>query len=296
MSYYLKIFIRKFPNQNYTSAGFTLIELLMAISIMGITASLISYGISSMITSNQNLSTEQNRRVEASRALDLIANDVRISEIKSGRTSPSGSGVGGNLVLDMDIASGTCLDRIIYSIQASSSGEIGPNVVYRYGRIPDGNGTINCGDVPRNVAIADGISINNIEPPTCNATSLPASPATGINGFYSCVSDNQASIAIFSKLSITKTYGINRLVTSGFIPDIPTITDDCTVPDLSVGAPTPKTKAEAETAISTTTNLLFNGINIEQSTAAVAGRPVLSQMPQPGTAIPCAKGLVTYTY
>lgn len=294
MSYYLKIFIRKFPNQNYTSAGFTLLELLMAISIMGITASLISYGISSMITSNQNLSTEQNRRVEVSRAMDLIANDVRISEIKSGLNLPTG--VGGSLVLAMDIASGACLDRIFYSIKANSSGEIGPNVMYRYGRIPDRDGIINCSDAPRNVAIADGISINNIEPPICNATSLPTSPATGINGFYSCVSDNQASIAIFGKLSITKTYGINRLVTSGFIPDIPTTTNDCAVPDLSVGAPTPKTKAEAETAINITTKLLSNGINIEQSTAAVAGRPVLSQMPQPGTKIPCTKGLVTYTY
>ncbi len=295
MPCYSKIFILKFLKKSHPLAGFTLIELLMAISVMGITASLVSYGASSMITSNQNLSTEQNRRLEVSRALDLIANDLRISEIKSGRTLPSG--VGGNLVLDMDIASGTCTDRIIYSIQASSSGEIGPNVVYRYGRIANQNGTLDCTDTPRNVAIADGVSLNNnITSPICNAQSLPTSPASGVNGFYSCVSDNQASIAIFSKLNSTKTYGINRLVTTGFIPDVPTSTNDCTVPDLSAGTATPKTQAQAETAINTTSNLRSNGINLEPSTAVAASRPVLSQMPQPGTKIPCGRGLVTYTY
>jgi prepilin-type N-terminal cleavage/methylation domain-containing protein len=308
---YPKISSLKLSNKNnLNSDGFTLLELLMAVAVMGITSSTISFAVSSMITSNQSLAKEQNRRVEVSRAMDLIANDIRTSEIKSGRTLPTGVS---NPVLDMDtvVSATSCVDRIVYSIKSSVSGEIGPNVLYRYGRIPGQNGILDCGSTnsPRNVAIADGISTNNsianitasITETTCSspAVSSPASPPTGVNGFYSCVSDNQASIALFSKLSPTKTYVINRTVTSGFIPDVPTAastaTDGCTVPPL-VGTGTPKTKTGAEIDISTNT-LISNGIDLEPSVAFVdANRPVLSQNPQPGTKLPCGKGLVTYTY
>jgi prepilin-type N-terminal cleavage/methylation domain-containing protein len=297
---YMKISKLKLSSHDRDAvAGFTMIELLVSIAVMGITASLVSYGIGTMISSNQNLAKEQNRRVEASRALDMITADVKLSRIQSARTLPSG--VSGTLVLDMDLVTGTiCTDatknRIIYTIQASGSDEIGPNVVYRYGLISGSDGTIDCtGGTPVNTPIADAItitnSISNIIAPTCNspAVSTPSSPPTGVNGFYSCVSDNQVSVVLFSKLSNTKIYGVNRTINSGYIPDVPTATNDCDVPDLGVGS-TPKSPTDANTAISNA-NLLYNGINLE-----VSGTQVLSQTPPSGTKIACNKGLVTYTY
>jgi prepilin-type N-terminal cleavage/methylation domain-containing protein len=299
-------------HRNCNSAGFTLIELLVSIVIMGLVSSFISYAVGSMITSNQSLAKEQNRRVEASRAIDLIANDVRISTIQPSTTSAP-SGVTGTIVLDLLISSGSVVDgsstvsacsdstknRIVYLIKPSTSGsEIGPNVLYRYGLVAGSNGKINCADTlptDNGYPIADAINNAVTTPVTCNTPAVFRSSS----GFYSCTSDNQVSIALFSKLSSTKTYGINRTINSGFIPSTPTATEDCTVPDLTSSAATANTPSLANDAIrdatpvTTTTftpKLLSNGINIEN------GSRVQNQSPLPGAKLACGKGLVTYTY
>lgn len=204
----------------------------------------------------------------------------------------------------MTIFSGTCKDRIIYSIKPSVNTEsIGPNVLYRYGRLSNSDGKIanpdgTCNSAPVNVQIADAIASNITTPTTCN----PPAVISGANGFYSCVSDNQLSIALFSKLSNTKTYGINRTVNSGFFPTTATTTNDCIVPNLTSTSTNP---TDANTAIGNATRidttidnsafankyLLHNGINLESG-----GATVLSQNPLPGAQLPCGRGLVTYTY
>jgi prepilin-type N-terminal cleavage/methylation domain-containing protein len=301
----------KLVDRHHSSAGFTLVELLVAISIMGLVASFISYAVSSMINSNQSLAKEQNRRVEATRALDLIGNDIQISQMVPA-TLPTGATSGTVAILSMDIvvndcpAPDTAKNRITYLIKpvaASSTTEIGPNVIYRHGLIPRADGTIDCtqslptGDGD---AIADAIDIGTITLPTCTSpTGL-----IGSNGFYSCgvnisvdaankptepAIPQQVSIALFSKLSNTKTAGINRTVASGYIPDTGTPPTDCSVPDLTS---TSKTPTAANTLIiAAGTTLLYNGINIESG-----GTRVLTQNPLPGAKLPCNKGLVTYTY
>jgi prepilin-type N-terminal cleavage/methylation domain-containing protein len=302
----------KLSDRHHPSAGFTLLELLAAIAIMGLVSSFISYAVSSMITSNQNLAKEQNRRVEASRALDLIATDLQISQIVPA-TLPTGATSGAVAVLSMDIVTGACSDvaknRITYLIKpvaAGSTTEIGPNVIYRHGWISGADGTIDCtstefpptGDGD---AIADAIAIGTISLPTCTSPT----GRIGSNGFYSCgvnigldpttkkptepAIPQQVSIALFSKLSNTKIAGINRTVASGYIPDTATPPTDCSVPDLTS---TSKTPTAANTLITATgTTLLYNGINIESG-----GTRVLTQNPLPGAKLPCNKGLVTYTY
>jgi prepilin-type N-terminal cleavage/methylation domain-containing protein len=302
----------KLSDRQHPSAGFTLLELLAAIAIMGLVSSFISYAVSSMITSNQNLAKEQNRRVEASRALDLIATDLQISQIVPA-TLPTGATSGAVAVLSMDIVTGACTtpntakNRITYLIKtvpASSTTEIGPNVVYRHGLISGANGTIDCTQslpTGNGDAIADAIAIGTIALPTCTSPT----GRIGSNGFYSCgvnISVNtttkkptepaipqQVSIALFSKLSNTKTAGINRTVASGYIPDTATPPTDCSVPDLTSTSKTPTAANTLITAAGTT--LLYNGINIESG-----GTRVLTQNPLPGAKLPCSKGLVTYTY
>jgi prepilin-type N-terminal cleavage/methylation domain-containing protein len=300
----MRTFKLKIPESNiYNVAGFTLVELLMAISIMGITASLISVAVSSMISSNQNLVKEQNRRVEASRAIDLIANDVKVSQIVTA-TKPAGASSTAVAVLSMDLVTGACSDttknRITYLIKpvtAGSTTEIGPNVLYRHGVLSDvSNGAPACSDsLPTGdgYPIADAIDRGTLDAPTCSSSAV----LTGNTGFYSCVNNvaspqldaQQVSVALFSKLSGNKTYGINRTITSGFSPNTPTSTNDCNVPDITS---TTKTPTQANTAITAAgTTLLYNGIDIE-----AGGTTVITQNPLAGTKLPCNKGLVTYTY
>jgi prepilin-type N-terminal cleavage/methylation domain-containing protein len=297
----------KMPKSNFivknynASAGFTLVELLVSIAIMGITASLISYAIGSMISSNQSLAKEQNRRVEISRALDLMATDIRQSQVLPVTDAPSSlTGTGATNVLYMKLISATCTgaddykNGIVYSIKAKSSTDktaIGPNIIYRYGLIPDSTGAINCSDTPSFTTIADAVSLGTMTPPVCNATSTPTSPPSGVTGFYTCSSDQQVSIALFAKFSDTKTYAVSQSTTSGYIPNVTTTdTLTCTVPNLGGGTTSAQTTTAANTAIDSA-QLLRHGINTESG-----GNKVLTQNPPKDTKMPCNKGLVTYTY
>jgi prepilin-type N-terminal cleavage/methylation domain-containing protein len=319
-----KKFRLKLSDRKQPSAGFTLLELLMGIVVMGLVSSFISYAVSSMINSNQNLAKEQNRRVEVSRALDIIANDLENSQIVPA-TLPTGV-TGATPVLSMDIIKGACTtpntakNRISYYIKTvptTSTSQLGPNVIYRHGLVSGTTSRIDCAEsLPTGDgdAIADAIDISTISPPTCISPAV----SNGTTGFYSCgVNINvdasnipteptipqQVSIALYTKLSNTKTYGLNRTFASRYVPDTATTTNDCTVPDLTSSTSTSRTPDLANTAIRDATpvtasaantalanKLLRNGISIE------GGGTVITQNPLPGAKIPCGKGLVTYTY
>jgi prepilin-type N-terminal cleavage/methylation domain-containing protein len=210
-------------------------------------------------------------------------------------------------------------ERVIYStkVKAAGDGRVGPNILYRYGRIADEDDNIPCNYIsatntvtvaaPVNVPISDNI-IAATTPPTCVAptATTPAATSEGANGFYTCVSDNQVSIALFAKLTNPLIYGDNRTITSGSITSTATVTggtvaaataaDDCEVPDLLT---TPTTLSAANTSISTAPTVLTPTSNKGLSYTGIAisgGTNVISQTPSAGSKIPCKKGLVTYTY
>jgi len=315
----------KLSRSDLTPGGFTLIELLIAIVISGIVSTLISYGISLMVSSNQKLAIDQNGRVAINRGLNAIVYDIQIAQsvnlattvptttvptttveaaITASRTrnafnpplNPSETPV-----LYLELPGCNVPERVIYSIRAKSSGEQrrGPNIIYRYGRIAtNGDGSIDCSSAPiASAAISDTILAPNIAPniaPNCSSPAIKS----GTSGFYSCVSDNQVSIAIFGQLSGGSIYGVNRTTTSGFVPIVrvpPVVTvppvatvPACIVPNLLSTATTP---ALANTTI-TGIGLLFAGISIGSGNSS----RVLTQTPSAGSTMPCGKGLVTYTY
>ena len=325
--------LNQFNHTDNTSAGFTLIELLVSISIMGIVSALVGTGITFMVSSNQKLAAAQSRRVEVSHALDVISYDIRKAENVNGTQNYTEAGgvktpAPAATVTDAILADGgtvptgftpvlflkisiVCNDstiipeRVIYTTKAKIAGDglVGPNVLYRYGRIADENDSIPCsGNDPVNVPIADNITpvVPAATTPTCVApAATPAPEATGVgaNGFYTCVSDTQVSIALFAKLSDTLIYGDNRTITSGSITPTATVTGGsiatpttivyCEVPDLLT---TPKTPSQANTAIRTDKDLSYAGI------PTTGGSNVVSQTPSALSKIPCKKGLVTYTY
>jgi prepilin-type N-terminal cleavage/methylation domain-containing protein len=343
--------LNQFNQPHNTSAGYTLIELLVSISIMGVVFALAGTGITYMVSSDQKLAAAQGRRTEVSHALDVISYDIRKAENVNGiRNTPSVANVAaaiaaseanttatdgeGSLGSSWDSSytpvlflkiSIVCSDnkivheRVIYSTKAKVAGDgrVGPNILYRYGRIADEDDSIPCSfntttntvvvAAPVNVPISDNI-IAATTPPTCVAptATTPAATSDGANGFYTCVSDNQVSIALFAKLNNPLIYGDNRTITSGSITSTATVTggtvaaataaDDCEVPDLLT---TPTTLSAANTSISTAPTVLTPISNKGLSYTGIAisgGTNVISQTPSAGSKIPCKKGLVTYTY
>jgi prepilin-type N-terminal cleavage/methylation domain-containing protein len=356
------------------NAGFTLIELLLAIALTGIVSTIISSGISMMISSNQKLAAEQNRRLEVSRVLDTIVYDIQKAKNVNGtqnttivdgaKTATPAANIGAAITAAIEAADspenratitatsnvnifeptldtlGTPVlfleipvickrndalgieqtygtERVIYSIKAKQSGEqrLGPNILYRFGRITDADGNVDClpGSEAAFTPIADKITAPTTNVPSCSATADNLS--IGSNGFYSCVSDTQVSISIYAELnnrrdSQTIIAGFNRTSTAG--SDSTTFTTDttapaaapsqlCKVPPLvstsplttPSGAATAIGAAEIEpppTSGATTAPLLYSGVNLK------GGTEVISQTPLEGTTIPCGKGLVTYTY
>ena len=304
--------LNQFNHTNNVSAGFTLIELLVSISIMGVVFALVGTGITFMVSSDQKLAAAQGRRTEISHALDVISYDIRKSEKVATSADSSMPTLPSDFtpVLFLNISI-ICNDdtimpeQVIYSTKANGSS----NILYRYGRIADKNDSISCsGNVPFNAPIADNITLAPAPAttPALATTSLtcaapdgtPALTISGANGFYSCVSDNQVSIALFAKLNDSLVYGDNRTITSGTITSTVTApggslstatasSTDCTVPDLLTA---PKTPNEANIEIKTNSSLSYAGIPI------TGGSAVITQTPSAGSKIRCKTGLVTYTY
>ena len=298
--------LNQFNHTDNISAGFTLIELLASISIMGIVSALVGTGITFMVSSNQRLAAAQSRRVEVSQALEVISYDIRVADDVSVTNTIPAALTGSTppfipvLFLNISIVcsnSQIANEQVIYSTKENGSRDgVVLNSLYRYGQIADENDSILCSGnvpvkVPMNARIADNIK-NPTTRPTCLSPTATPSEIGSVpnNGFYTCVSDKQVSIALFSALSnISLIYGDNRTITSGSMASItqgtlvtnPT-TNDCTVPALSaIGS--------AASAVSTA-RLSSSGIPI------TGGSTVISQTPLAGSLIPCNTGLVTYTY
>jgi prepilin-type N-terminal cleavage/methylation domain-containing protein len=81
-------------DKNYQSAlrlnqGFTLVELLVAAALITIVVSITGVGIVAMLNKNVTADSEIERRTNLNRALDYIANEVRMSSNVSGTTTSS---------------------------------------------------------------------------------------------------------------------------------------------------------------------------------------------------------------
>ena len=300
--------LNQFNHTDNISAGFTLIEMLASISIMGIVSALVGTGLNFMLSSNQKLAAAQSRRVEVSQALDVISYDIRRAENVNGtNTTPAAlSTFTPVLFLNISIVCSDSIirsEQVIYSTKANGSGDgRGLNSLYRYGRIADENDSIDCSLSPVTARIADNFETPTT-PPTCSSpTATPSAIGSGANGFYTCVSDKQVSIALFAKLSGSLIYGDNRTITSQSMASIATGTggnntttattiDNCTVPDLLT---TPINPSVANTRI-LTESLAYKGLSAA-GIAITGGSNVVSQTPSAGSKIPCNTGLVTYTY
>jgi prepilin-type N-terminal cleavage/methylation domain-containing protein len=287
--------------QHQSSAGFTIVELLVSIAIMGITSSLISYAVGSMISSNQTIGREQNRRLEVSRALDLIVRDIKISQILPISDVKNTLTVVGTPVLHLELVPPICTgadaykNTIVYSIEPSSSDKtaIGPNVIYRSGLITNIHGKLDCSESSDPVPVADAIDLGTMEEPICGPSQDSQFYPTGSRGFYTCVYGTQVTVAILTKFSGNKMYGISQTTNSNSPVSIPSVEPNtCEVPQLiqsDTGQPALSPDA-AQKAIENN-RLRYYRINTQ-----LGGTSVITQTPLAGSKIPCDTGLVIYTY
>jgi prepilin-type N-terminal cleavage/methylation domain-containing protein len=221
-------------------SGFTMVELLVSIAVTGILASLITSALGFTITSNQKLANDQARRTEMGRALEMIADDVHkarfINKTVAGATRDARTAVNtantssafnpalalGTAVLYLEVPVGNCgptaiVDRVIYDVRfrSHSSPWRGPQVLYRYGRVPGANGEIDpCSAPVADTVMADGITAS--APPRCDAPAVLSglTNTAARTGFYTCANGTQVTIALYGQMSSNGIYEAKETISS----------------------------------------------------------------------------------
>jgi prepilin-type N-terminal cleavage/methylation domain-containing protein len=217
--------------------GFTLIELLIASAITSIVLTVVFIGVLSAINGNHLAEARTRRRIDLSRAFDFISNEIRMANrINQTATAALGgsttledvvtsSGLTLNelgnpnaVVLYLEIpinepgpavcpagspnagAARARLDRVVYDVRPSTNGWLPPRAIYRYGRIPRLDGSIDPCSLPvSSDTLVDAIA-SQATPPECGTSARPGQ-LSGAEGFYACV--NGAEVDLNFKSDVT---------------------------------------------------------------------------------------------
>ena len=109
-------------------------------------------------------------------------------------------------------------DRVVYDIRPNATTWLGPRAIYRYGRVPESDGTINpCSTPISSDILVDAIAAINISPtPTCNDPAV----LSGAGGFYACVNGRQVNLHLQSKVSNIEAHGLNSAVSSRLVREV----------------------------------------------------------------------------
>jgi type II secretory pathway pseudopilin PulG len=220
--------------------GFTLIELLVATAMSVIIVGGAFVGLIALMQNRSKAVTNTTQEETLNLALDLIGDDIRAARrinstgaavttaaaaiaAASSTTlfNPSLSGAAGTYVLYLEIPlqgpsscpSGTDLatqvppsfDRVLYDIRTSDGTWTGPNVMYRYGRLPRVDGSLDACNLPQqDQALVEAIA------PTTPLDCLSPNLLSGTNGFWACVAPvgNTAKLKLNS--TVTDTSGTPR--------------------------------------------------------------------------------------
>ncbi|GAB4384945.1 MAG: hypothetical protein Kow00121_49180 [Elainellaceae cyanobacterium] len=189
-------------SQSGLSSGFTLTELLVAVAISGIGLTIAGAGIVTIMQSQQKASVEVSQRTNLNRALDFMAEEVRMANavkvpvVSSVPTVTCGTATG---VLELTIPNpGLPADQVVYYLQTlngcSSNPWLGPAVIRR--KYVSSNSTLSSDTVLTDALMAP------TTPPSCTSGMTFA----GSNGFYACISnDRTADLYLYGRL--TDAYG-----------------------------------------------------------------------------------------
>lgn len=213
---------RVFNNQK-NNRGFTLVELLVALVISTIVIGIAGFGITTILTMDNKAEASIERQVDLNRAFDFLTNEIRMAKrinftattaangttvsvddvVNSSGINLSELGDYGTIVLYLEIPindpPGVCpadspnaglappepsdRDRVVYDIRATTGLWLDPQVINRYGRIPNLDGIIDpCSNPVQSDIFVDAISDIDINPTNCT----PPAVLSGSGGFYAC--------------------------------------------------------------------------------------------------------------
>lgn len=206
------------------SSGITLVEMLLAAAFSGFVISGATFGVVKMMERNVALQDRSQTRVNLDRALNYIADDIKLASdveiVQSGSSFP-GSGTGVLLLTtpdtdkendDPDIPNingtvcspySTCdaPHQVVYFIRPSTSTWREPNTINRDTRENYNNPVIG-GEVDGDLALIDGIT----EPDSseleriqgeCDIDENGTTDLEGANGFYACIDEDTNSVELY---------------------------------------------------------------------------------------------------
>lgn len=237
--------------RQFESKGFTLVELLTASIITTLVLSLIGFGVMTAMRANQRTEAVAARRYDLSRAFDFMSNEIRMahrinqtngvvaSDSSTLETVVTNSGLNlsdlgayGTLVLYLEIPihaqiptvcpvggpnagspppEPASYDRVVYDLRASGQDWLPPNSIFRYGRIPKLDGSIDpCSDPMSSDTLVDAIADHTDESLPCPAPGV----RVGTAGFQACVTGTQVDLLLRSHISEVEIHRLSSTATS----------------------------------------------------------------------------------
>ncbi|ABW30768.1 PulJ/GspJ family protein [Acaryochloris marina] len=240
--------------------GYTLVELLIATIITSLVVSIAGYGVIAATQANKRTEAIAARRHDLSRAFDFISNEIRMAHrINQSQltkaTNPSSmsslltsAGLNASdwttpvLYLEIPITTQVpevcptggpnagspppqpaAYDQVVYDIRPSTQDWLAPNSIYRYGRVPRSDGSIDpCSDPVASDTLVDAIAMNVDTTPDCPTPGV----LMGTGGFQACVNGNQVDLFMRSRISEFEIHRLSSTATSrsGNSQPIPVLT------------------------------------------------------------------------
>ncbi|WP_413175654.1 type II secretion system protein J [Anabaena azotica] len=200
----MKYLTKKIRSNFDIDQGFTLIEVIVAAAIMSVVVALAGTAFVGILQQNRKAEFESQRRTNLNRALDYIANEVRMARtihvatpsptpttIPS-TTIPSGTGVL-RLTIPYTIGNITRTYTVVYYTSTSSNGWKNPSSINRYSNVPIPV-PVTPTPTPATVTSVPSPSPNDsyflvdgIKAPSTLPTCSSGGTRSGGNGFYACI-------------------------------------------------------------------------------------------------------------
>lgn len=180
--------------QRSTANGFTLTELLVGIALSGITLTLAGVGIISIMQAQQKSAVEVSQRLNLNRALDFMADELRMAKSVSAAANPTVSCGTATGVLNLTLPDNS---QVVYYIQNFGSCPrnpwSGPAAIYRKKGTETAQLLVDATTAPATL-------------PTC-PTGITR---VGESGFYACISSNNRTADLYLYGKLTNAYGNNN--------------------------------------------------------------------------------------
>ncbi|MBD2158137.1 prepilin-type N-terminal cleavage/methylation domain-containing protein [Leptolyngbya sp. FACHB-16] len=175
------------------SKGFTLIELLIAMSLTSIMLALAGYGVATILHANRQSESEISRRANLNRALDFMADEIRMAKAiavpATNAISPPSCGTATG-VLDLTMPNDTHVIYYVHDVSNCSQLWTQP------------------GTIRRIQGSTDSLLVDALMAPTTLPAGCSTAPLSlrGASGFYACLNQNNnhvATLYLYGKLTDT---------------------------------------------------------------------------------------------